>query len=651
MRTMTLLLALTIMMWPGIAAGQDARPRTIALRPIEGSGPGPELVALLPGLVEASLESGEGYEVGPITPATGWVLGLKVSGRGPWALSARASAEVGVVGHDRISIKKIPFADREGLVLAVDTLAAQLHAAWKTESTSGRQGAGEPVPLARALSSSPKAVDAYLRAIAALRSTDATEAAGLLDQALAVDPSFVMAAAQRARLELASGDFDRARDIAERAHPKTGTQHPALAADVIEAVRLVARDDAAGALSKADAMITGAPHLVWGRVLRALALGLAGRGKEAVNEWNLVVAAEPDDVAHRVWLGRALMATGDFKAAAEALGRARVAWPSNLILYTLQAESYARIREIEAARGVVIAMKDYMLRHDLTASGDALNPFLMLGSVELLEGRFTAGLASFEEALDIKSKSGGMFGPSATLHETIVEMRRDLVTSYDELTRRRQLDDIQKALQKFKDSLPPEESMRRETEFLRLEGLITLKRGDTVGAWKTVEEIRTRAGQPGYTAYDEAYLSAATTMKEDDPPGALSHFERAAQARGIFVDLMDLGQAQLGQLKYEDARANLEAIEKGLSIYAPSWRSRAATIAAVEKHDDLILADPHLAAMMPIYQYLRARLAFETGKGDESRRYFNRMLKYLRNPDEQFMSIVKEALGRGAKPE
>ena len=140
-------------------------------------------------------------------------------------------------------------------------------------------------------------------------------------------------------------------------------------------------------------------------------------------------------------------------------------------------------------------------------------------------------------------------------------------------------------------------------------------------------------------------------MKEDDLPGALSHFERAAKARGIFVDLMDLGQAQLGQLKYEDARANLEAIEKGLSIYAPSGSSRAATIAAVEKHDDLILADPHLAAMMPIYQYLRARLAFETGKGDESRRYFNRMLKYLRNPDEQFMSMVKEALGRGAKPE
>ena len=55
--------------------------------------------------------------------------------------------------------------------------------------------------------------------------------------------------------------------------------------------------------------------------------------------------------------------------------------------------------------------------------------------------------------------------------------------------------------------------------------------------------------------------------------------------------------------------------------------------------------------MMPIYQYLRARLAYETGNSEESRLYFNRLLSYLRNPDEQFMGMVKEADARGAKPE
>ena len=53
MRTMTLLVALASLMWPAMATGQEARLRTIALRPVEATNLSPDLAVMLPGLVRS----------------------------------------------------------------------------------------------------------------------------------------------------------------------------------------------------------------------------------------------------------------------------------------------------------------------------------------------------------------------------------------------------------------------------------------------------------------------------------------------------------------------------------------------------------------------------------------------------------------------
>jgi tetratricopeptide (TPR) repeat protein len=401
------------------------------------------------------------------------------------------------------------------------------------------------------------------------------------------------------------------------------------------------------ALEQADAMLKRSPQVIWARSLRALALGALGRYSEAPPEWELILRAQPDDPASRALLGYARMAMGDFKTAAGDLARARQIWPSNLILYTLQAECLARLRDTEGARAAIEAMRSYFVAHDMVASADALNPYLLLGSIDLLEGKFAHALKQFEEAADMKSKSGAAVAPTDSLLQTILEMRRDLVSSHDEVTRSLQIDDAKKALDRYESSLSAGKRKSRDLELQRLRGLIMLKEHDTVAAWKQVDQMRARAGDPNYSAYDEAYLSAATARLEDDLEGVLTHFERAAKARGMLVDFMDLGQIQLVLRKYDEARASLERIEKDLASYTPEQ----AADEGKAPHSDLILADPHIAAMWPLYQYVRARLAYETGNATESRRYFNRLLKYFQKPDEEFRAIVTEAVDRGAYPE
>ena len=54
---------------------------------------------------------------------------------------------------------------------------------------------------------------------------------------------------------------------------------------------------------------------------------------------------------------------------------------------------------------------------------------------------------------------------------------------------------------------------------------------------------------------------------------------------------------------------------------------------------------------MPIFLYSRAALAYETGRSQESRYYFSRLLKYYRTPDDRVKALAEEAAQRGAKPE
>jgi tetratricopeptide (TPR) repeat protein len=633
-------------------AGQAGAPppssdvRTICLSPPETGKLDPALAAVLPGLVAAALESGGRYQVTRAREGAGWILDLRVSGRGPWQIAARITPAAEAVAGSRVKIGKIGFAGRDDLTRAVDDLTAQLDAQWSATDPSA--GAGEhPVPLARALSPSTAAVDAYLKARSALRSSDASVSPALLDQALAADPSFVLAAAHRARLHLASGEIAEARAVVDKMRQGRGTAGSPLSDEISTCLALVLRGPVDRALDQADAMIERSPQVIWARTLRALALGGLGRHSEAVPEWMQVVMAQPDDPASRALLGYARMAMGDFLPAAEDLARARQIWPSNLILYTLQAECLARLRDTGGARAAISAMRDFFAAHDLVVSADALNPFLLLGSVDLLEGKFAHALKQFEEAADMKSKSGASVGPTDSLLQTIVEMRRDLVSSRDKVTRSLQIEDAKKALDRYEGSLLAGERKSRELELQRLMGLIMVKEHDTVAAWKQVDQMRSRAGEPNYSAYDEAYLSAATARMEDDLEGVLTHFERAAEARGMLVDFMDLGQIQLVLRKYTEARASLERIEQDLASYAPAQAGGQARA----EHSDLILADPHIAAMWPLYQYVRARLAYETGNATESRRYFDRLLKYFQKPDEEFKAIVTEALDRGASPE
>jgi len=399
--------------------------------------------------------------------------------------------------------------------------------------------------------------------------------------------------------------------------------------------------DAEAALKAADRFKAAAPQIPWARVTRAMTLSRLGRHAEALADWTAAAQAQPDDPRTSMWLGLARMATGDMKGSEEAFGRARAGWPDLLRAYTLQAEAHARLRDTAAARLILTEMKSHMDVRGIVPSSDDLNPALMLGSVELLEGNFTGGLKLFEEAAGVLEKAGVTGPPTYTVLTTIVEMRRDLVVSTDPLIRARQLDETNQALDRYEAALVPEDRAV-PLELMRLKGLVGLKENKTVDAWRIIDEIKSHAGTPGYLEYYEAYLSAATLLKEGDIPGSAAQFERAAISRDRIVDLIDAAQTQAHLRRFQEARKTFDRIEGKLSRYDSAVGSDAA---------ELVLAEPHLAALVPFYHYGRARLAFETGDATESRKHFNRMLKYLQHPDESLKLMVREAYDRGATPE
>jgi len=625
--------------------------RTIALSSVDTSRLTPDLAAVLPGLVTAALESGGVYrvippdETGAEAPATpvAWRLEITVSGKGPWRLAARATrvGEGGAGG--RVRTKKHPFASRADLVSAIDAVASALEAGM-TAADPAPEAAGGTVPLHQALSASDEAVDAYLEALTAFRSEDVPRGIGLLDEALSRDPGFTLAEAERVwarscvdasfpapRLQPAEGGSPAARE----------TTH-----SLITGVRLALDDLAAGdparAMQPGEVLRRRSPQAKWGRVIRGLSLAALGRLSESVEDWEAVVAADPGDPRGVMWLAAARMANGEYTQAADGFAQARRAWPDPLRLYTLEAESRARARDTDGARKVIVAMKALMTDRGLLSTADDLDPDLMLGSVELLEGHYAAALRIFKEALDKLEADGVPASATDTLHQTVIELQRDSVLSSDPLRRQREFDDTRAALDRWEKSLPAAERAEHPTRFLRLQGMIEVKEGNTVAAWKTIAAIRSMSESEGYSEFDEAYLTGATMLKEGDERGCVEAMERAAKARGRIVDLIDLGRMQLRARMMDEARATFDKAEEGLVRYTP---------AVGEARESLVLTDPHLAAMVPVFYYARAALAYQTGLAKESRHYFNMLLKYYRTPDDRVKVMAQEALERGAKPE
>jgi tetratricopeptide (TPR) repeat protein len=623
---------------PGSAPAPPDVSRVVRLE-VDAPSLDPALSGALPVLMEAALESTHAVEVlppardGGRAPAgAGWVLRLSVSGKGPWKLTPRASP----TGDDprtarapRLSGSRVAFSGAADLPRAVDAVAADLHARWRSGGWVPAETV--PAPLARALSASARAVDRYVEAMQALRSADGARAERLLEEALKEDPRFGLAASHRAWMERSRGAKMSSCDTAEDA--AAGTQR------VCKAVALLASGEPARALQAAERLRLEAPHVAWGNVLAGLSLAVEGRSRDALEGWRLVSSQEPDDPRARLWLGMAAMAAGEFGEAAGALAAARAGWPELWRAYTLEAECHARLRDTQAAIAVAAAMKREMESRGAVASTGAEAADLVLGSLQLMEGHFNKALEIFQPGLEALLRAGAPAAATRTLHETIVEMKRDLVTSRDALTRDRQLQDVEAALSRLESSLAASDD--RPWSLLRLRGLIEVKRNQTAEAWRTVERIREHAGRPGYTDYEDAYLSGAIMLKEGDYEGALTQFLRAAQVRGRLVDLVSLAQLQTRMKRYDDARANFDLIEQRLARYEPNGDGRG----------ELTVTDPHLALLVPIYHFTRAQQGFLTGNPTESRKHYGRMLRYFQSPEEQFEPMVREARDRGATPE
>ena len=593
---------------------------------------------LIPILMKAALESNDGYDVSPSRQGASQELDLSVAGRGPWRLSARLEG-MGEAGRgERYSSKKHAFTDRESLTFAVDALASEINMRLRPG------GENAPLPVAQALSGSTKAVDAYAGAVKALRSGDASAAGVGLDAALASDRSFCLAAAERMLLDLTAEEAGSARRTGQAARGSGACRSPRAEA-AMHAFELLAGGDAAGALGVSETMLARNAASPLARTIHGMALVATGRAGESRDDWKQVTMLDPDDPRGQWWLGASLMASGDFPGAAEAFGRVNKAWPKQLKAWTLRAEAQARMREPGQARETLAGMKAFMTSQHVPIDADERNPDLMLGSVDLLEGHTVAALKRFEASLDSLEKEGAPPEVVDTLHNAVIEMRRDLIISKDPVVRRRQIDDTLEAIDRYQSSQTPEHRLANPWELARLRGLISIRQGSTVDAWKIVDEIKSHAGEPGYSEYYEAYLSAAILLKEGDETGSAAQFERAAKARDRIVDWIDVAQMQGNIRKYDASEATFTEIARRLERYDLS--------AADETlhPQELILVDPHLAAMVPIYHYTWARLAFETNKPAESRRQFNHMLKYLKDPDEELVPLVKEAYGRGATPE
>ncbi|HKY33762.1 MAG TPA: hypothetical protein VJV23_14625, partial [Candidatus Polarisedimenticolia bacterium] len=533
-------------------------------------------------------------------------------------------------GATRIGSRRVSFDGLDELPDAVDELAADLDAQWRAAGVVPPQTA-PPLRVAAALSSSRQAVAGYLQALEALRAGDAPGARRGLDAALNEDRAFALAALQKAFLDLTEGTVPA---------PCSATRAPLLDR-ACEGIRRLAEGDAARALQSGERLAQEQPHAAWGAIVRGLALVRLGRRAEALPDWRRAAALDLLDPRPQLWLGRSLMATGDFAGAAAALAAARRGIPSLLRAHVLHAEALARQRDTAGAAAVLNDLRARMEAAGSIPPSDSLNPYLMLGAVQLMEGKFQGALAAFEDAVKRLAAAGAPIDATRTLYVTIAEMRRDLVVSRDPLLRERQLEEAEQALADLERALPPREREAAPWVAQRLKGLIWLRRNMPVEAWKVVEDLRSHAGKPGYTGYEDAYLSAAIMLKEGDAEGALAQFQRVVQARGKMVDVMDLAQVQFRMNLREPARANLAEFEERLSRYDPG----------PEEEGEMVLTNPHLSLLVPIYHFTRGQFSYTVGDAADSRRHYGRMLSYFREPDEQFMAFVKEATGRGAQPE
>ncbi|HZI94301.1 MAG TPA: hypothetical protein VFE84_08660 [Patescibacteria group bacterium] len=644
MLTFTALVALLAM--APASPPPPSQPNVLAMRPdgVDAARLDPPLRDSLTGLVAVALESGDGYEVTAVREGASWELKLTVVGKGPWRLSAQLDPIAPGASSRRISTKKHPFTGRGDLVGAVDALVAELDGGIRSQAGQPAAAPDAPAPLARVLSSSSSAVDAYLEGLSLSRSANTGRARESYGKALALDPSFCLAAVDSAYLDITSGSAASARSLMEKTTAR-GKCPTASIESVARGFEMLSRGDTEGAVTSAARILERAPHSRRGHLLHALALSTGGRARETVDEWRALVGAEPSDAAGQMWLGLVLMMTGDFPAAADAFGKARAGWPELLRAYTLQAEAQARRGEPALARAALTDMKSFMTARGIVPDDDQRNPDLMLGAVELLEGHTVAALRKFEAALDTLEKAGAKADVVDTLHNAVIEMRRDLIVSNDPVKRRREISDAREAINRYEASQTEEHRRTSPWELLRLRGLISVREGKTVDAWKTVDEIKSHSREPGYSEYYEAYLTAAILLKEGDDKGSAAQFERAAKARGKIVDLIDLAQMQGDIRSYADSRATYEEISRRLDQYDPTPGPDPGPMG------ELVVIDPHLSAMIPIYHYTWGRLAFETNEPAESRRHFNRLLKYLKDPDAELMPLVKEAYGRGATPE
>ncbi|MFQ5700388.1 MAG: tetratricopeptide repeat protein, partial [Acidobacteriota bacterium] len=611
-------------------------PRPLVLQ-IDAGSLEPGLASSLRFLLEIESESGGVYTV--VDAAAPGPAGLRVvvAGKGPWRLLARGARKEG--GTEKgFSTRKFRFSDRKRMIRAVDDLMAAL----QPELGDGSRELF--VPVARTLSKSTRAVDAYLGAVEAIDSGDVPAGRGLLQQALESDPRFALAGAELGFLQITAGDQDAARrvlqSVLEAGRPTPST----LAGTAWKGLNLVANDRLSlaekysGELRRRGGLIGR-----WGTIVHGLTLMRRGQARQAREDWTEASRAAPRDPRVRMWLGVARMAAGDFDEAMDSFEKARAAWPDLLPAFTMLAECHVRLAELPEARTVLDAMKSIIQEEGIAPRSDPLNPDLMLGSLDLLEGHYRAGLERFKKTLDGLTAGGAHPAVTETLHRTIVEMERDGVSSQDTLELDRQLEVARQALASYEQAFTGDEAARRRAIFLRLKGLIEVKSGDTVGAWRVVEEIASLRDEIASSLYDETYLRAATMLKEGDLDGTIEAFERLADYDGRTVDMIDLARWQTRAHRFAQSRRTFLAVSERLARYAGSWP------AADEAQ--MILTDPHLAALVPVFHYEWARLAYLTGNSAESRREFNRLLTYYRDPDQRLSGMVREARERGAHPE
>ncbi len=637
---------------PVMAAANDPAPaagleRVVRLEVDAPGVPGP-LASSLPVLLEAALEASSILEVipppprepswsAPVPPA-GWRLQVGVSGKGPWKMSARVSPTGDVPSTrsaERLNGPRTSFSDSEGMSAAVDQLSAWLHEQW---TASGLVPAGKgPVPLAQALSPSPQAVQGYAEAMTSLRAGDAAGSNRRFESVLKDQPDFAMAAIQKGMFDLARG----AGAGAAPCRPEAAVKAAPLARAVCEALAHLAEGRAELVQQSAARLQVESPASIWALQLAGLSSIFAGHAKDALSTWRQAEAMDPSDPRIRLWLGASLMASGDFKGAAAALSQVRRQWPDLWRAYALEAESLARARDTKGAADVVSTLRREMDSRGAVPASDEESPELMMGSLQLMEGHFKGATEILSTAVDRLVQAGAPLSATRMLLETAVEMKRDLVTARDPLLRDRQLEEADAALTRLENAVTPEEREARPWALLRLRGLLQVKRGETAEAWRTVERIRAFAERPGYTGYEEAYLSAAIMLKEGDHEGALAQFQKAYDARGTMVDLMDLAQFQSRMQRNEDAVRSFARFEERLS----SWDPRS------QPPGELVITNPHLALLVPLYHLARAQYGFRVGNSQDSRVHYNRMLAYFRAPDEQFVPYVKEAVDRGARPE